>query len=68
MTNPQTIEIFIASLPRQEANYAAAFAHWATSGQSESTLDETESRRVGIRQARAASIRRQIEAIIAGVR
>jgi len=59
MSNPDVIAAFIATLPRSERIYAAAFAHWLTNGDA---VEQAESRRLPITKRRAAAIRRAIVA------
>ena len=60
MINPD-IAAFIATLPRAERIYAAAFAHWLpVQGSTLSAADHAESRRLPITKQRAAAIRRAI--------
>jgi len=59
MSNPDVIAAFIATLPRSERSYAAAFAHWLANGDA---VEQAESRRLLITKRRAAAIRRAIVA------
>ena len=60
-----TVMDYLATLPRDEAMYAARFAHWYESAGHARAVTEAESSRRGIRATRAQKIRTVVVGIVA---
>lgn len=63
------VQAVLATLPREEARYGAAFAHWMTEGVlPERAAGEAHESGKGIRASRKAAIRKAIESALKGGR